>query len=371
LHLSNFVNFVLTLVLYFSVFQATLAKAPVVADTILVKGKVTILPPKTVQARLLKVGDQLIEDTSILTETKSVARLRFRDGSELTLGPNSKVVLTEMSHGDVSLVTLLKGKLRTKVEKTPKDTQGMNEGFINQNKFLLKTRSAAMGVRGTEFQTIYNPTNKVTSLLTFEGEVAMAKIDEKTSKTIDQLDDQKMVSQNVDVVRESNLTPTKVEAPQAHESNADVQHIQKILRKSEVSIVKVGQVSTSSDSLEKSTGPVKIHPVQFALLSKNNLFEEKAPEILKPQSLVEVPKSIDAIQDFPLENPSEIAQSVNKNDSIFRPGGVLDLETGLYISPDATAPFDEKPVSMWLLRDYALTVSKALLQKMISNPMKM
>ena len=33
-----------------------------------------------------------------------------------------------------------------------------------------------MGVRGTEFQAVYNPEGKTTSLVTFEGEVQLAKI---------------------------------------------------------------------------------------------------------------------------------------------------------------------------------------------------
>ena len=42
---------------------------------------------------------------------------------------------------------------------------------------FIKTKTAAMGVRGTDFTSIYNPSLQNTSVVTFEGDVRLAKID--------------------------------------------------------------------------------------------------------------------------------------------------------------------------------------------------
>ena len=72
-----------------------------------------------------------------------------------------------MKKNEVGIITLLKGKIRSKVKKTKAHSK---------NKFFVKTQNAALGVRGTDFQTIYNPENNVTNLLTFKGKVAMINV---------------------------------------------------------------------------------------------------------------------------------------------------------------------------------------------------
>ena len=48
---------------------------------------------------------------------------------------------------------------------------------VKDPKMIIKTRSAIMGVRGTTLGQ-YNPATNNTSLVTIEGEVAMAKVEE-------------------------------------------------------------------------------------------------------------------------------------------------------------------------------------------------
>src|SRR5690606_13003721 len=78
------------------------------------------------------------------------------------------------------LVSLLKGKMRSQI--VPDNT--------NNDKYIIRTRTAAMGVRGTDFQSTFNPENRATSLVTFKGQVAMARLDtpahelERTESTI-------------------------------------------------------------------------------------------------------------------------------------------------------------------------------------------
>ena len=60
------------------------------AKVILVRGKVTQLAPGELIARKVSKGEELKVDTSILTEKGSFVRLNLKDGSVLSLGPESK-----------------------------------------------------------------------------------------------------------------------------------------------------------------------------------------------------------------------------------------------------------------------------------------
>lgn len=148
-------------------FQSVMAvPRPDVAVVEKVRGTATLLVPGSLLARKISEGDKLKEDSSIVTGRGSFIRVRFIDNSILSLGPESKAVIIQVDQKAPSVVSLLKGKMRASVQPNA-------EG---KEKFYVKTRTAAMGVRGTEFQSIYNPENKITNLLTFSGEVAMVKL---------------------------------------------------------------------------------------------------------------------------------------------------------------------------------------------------
>jgi hypothetical protein len=163
--------FLLCLTIFF-LFSPQIYAKKVIAYVSKVRGHVTVLPPGAIKARRVIKNQKLYEDSSILTTAKSFVQVRYLDGSTLNLGPKSKIVLVELKKKTgVGVISLLKGKIRASIAK--RSAQNRN----GKNKFFVKTRSAALGVRGTVFQTTFNPQNDVTSLLTFEGKVAIAKID--------------------------------------------------------------------------------------------------------------------------------------------------------------------------------------------------
>ena len=85
----------------------------------------------------------------------------------MDLGPSSNFKLNQPEPDKPSMFSVLYGSLRAKVTKaTTGDT-----------KLMIKSGSTVMGVRGTDFQTTFNSTTAMTSMVTFEGAVAMAKID--------------------------------------------------------------------------------------------------------------------------------------------------------------------------------------------------
>ncbi|MCR9204447.1 MAG: FecR domain-containing protein, partial [Halobacteriovoraceae bacterium] len=180
-------SFLIVILLAFSL--PTLSKTRrLVAEVSLLRGKVSQLAPGERLARTLKVGDKVREDTSILTGDKSFVQIKYDDGSRTSLGPNSKIVVVKMDKKGNGVLNLLKGRVRNNVK----------QDYEGKKKFYVRTRNAALGVRGTEFETIYNSDSNLTSLLTYKGEVAMVKTKDNIDKSKTNLKKAKRVVRNFD-----------------------------------------------------------------------------------------------------------------------------------------------------------------------------
>ncbi len=296
-----------------------------IAEIVKLRGEASQLSPGARLARAVSLGDKLIEDTSILTGPKSFIKIKFIDDSEVNLGPESKIVITEMKKNSVGIISLLKGRIRTEVKK---DTSK------NSNKFFIKTRTAAMGVRGTDFQTIYNPDNKMTSLLTFTGEVAMAKVDEKTYKKLEDAPEQVVERNEVTKVPEIKEIPAK--------KLDEVQELNKILKSSTTVLVPPGQSSFSSESLKKTSLPVKISPIQLEALYKNHDLQEKTAVNVNLQQAADSMNFKPTLKTANQVAPAEGLYNAKTGDFAPKSGGFIDINTGLYVAPDSEAKLDEK-----------------------------
>lgn len=144
------------------------AKQVEVAKVIKVRGKATILYPGNHDVVTLKEGSSVYLDSSILTYKSSFVRLRYLDNSVINIAPNSKLVLDKASieKQNISVINLLMGRIRSHVKK---------ENKKNGIKLQVKTRSAVMGVRGTEFEAIHYPTAKRSTFITYSGKVEIEK----------------------------------------------------------------------------------------------------------------------------------------------------------------------------------------------------
>ncbi len=289
-----------------------------IATVAKVRGVVTVLQPGALTARKVRVGDKLYEDSSLLTHQKSFVRVKYLDGSILNLGPKSKMVLVELEKKtQVGVVSLLKGTLRASIQKKTTERE-------TKNKFFVKTRTAALGVRGTQFQTIFNPENEATSLVTFEGKVAMVKVDEKF------LAKQKLlvVDEEQEQLEEEKVDKLK----KAWNSNkVDAKSLDKVLASKETVVVKQGQYSGVTEGLEKTTLPVKISPKQFTVLYYNKEFSKIDPKKIKNT----IPQ---AEQSVPLEG----IKNDKTGDFAPRAGGYIDPETALYIPPKKDSKLNRK-----------------------------
>lgn len=291
----------------------------VIATVSKIRGVVTVLPPGAIHARKVLKGDKLYEDSSLLTTQRSFVQVRYTDGSTLNLGPKSKIVLVELKKkSGVGVVSLLKGKLRASIEKREESQR------TGKNKFYIKTRSAALGVRGTIFQTTYNPTNDATSLLTFEGQVAMAKVDDK----IIEKQAKEVVGDEAKQVQAESVEKTKKDWKN---NKVNSETMDKLLETKETVVVKQGQYSGVTEGLVKSSLPVKISPKQFTVLYHSKEFKNVDKNVTK--NLVK-----QANQEAPLEGMFD----KKTGDFAPRSGGFIDPATGLYVPPKKTSKLDTK-----------------------------
>ncbi|MBC7714463.1 MAG: FecR domain-containing protein [Rhizobacter sp.] len=138
----------------------------------------------------VKTDQSLPEGATLQTADKSFVKLLFIDKSQMNLGPNSQMVINAFPKKEAGIITLVKGQIRSQVTK---DYMEMDDK--NKSKLYIKTKTAAMGIRGTDFQVNYNPENQNTALITFEGKVAMAHIGkDNRNEQLDQGKLEKVVS---------------------------------------------------------------------------------------------------------------------------------------------------------------------------------
>jgi hypothetical protein len=239
-----------------------------IAEVVKVRGEVTQLSPGAKDARQVSIGDKLAEDTSILTGAKSFIKIKFLDESELNLGPESKIIISEMKKDSPGVISLLKGRMRTEVQKSTSS---------NENKFFVKTRTAAMGIRGTDFQTIYNPENKITSLLTYKGSVAMAKIDDSQYQKLEEIDQKESIL----VERKNSGKSVEIKNIPSDEIST-VSTLNKILSKKETVFVPPGQISLVNNIVKRTSLPIKISNLQLNALYKNTEYIEAGEKPIIP-----------------------------------------------------------------------------------------
>jgi hypothetical protein len=292
--------------------------APEGATVILIRGTV-----KTSDGKVLALKDTVKPGTTVKTEAKSFVKLLFADQSSMNVGPDTTLKIESTKPGDPSLVNLVGGQIRAKV------TKDLLKGNEEKEKLLIKTKTAAMGIRGTDFTVSFNNRNQVTTLITFEGSVAMIKAD-----------------------------PT--ESPMAALARAG----------DNVQMVGAGQFSGAQPDRDQASIPVKISPAQMESLKGNENFTglgEKSND--KPASMASpIPPGVDpknfssgaekslqsslgnlagnAGDSRPTDSsaaggpPPEGFYNAKTGEYAPRAGGFIDLATGLYLPPPPGSTFD-------------------------------
>lgn len=178
----------------------------------------------------VKADQSIPEGAVVQTAEKSFVKLLFIDKSQMNLGPNSQMIINAFPKKEAGIITLVKGQIRSQVTK---DYMEMDDK--SKSKLYIKTKTAAMGIRGTDFQVNFNPENQNTSLITFEGKVAMAHIGKD--------------------VRENNF---------------DQQNLESVVSSDKAVFVTQGQVSAVNLNVgERAMVPTKLGTQQIEALSEN------------------------------------------------------------------------------------------------------
>lgn len=126
----------------------------------------------------------LPEGSIIKTSDKSFVKLVFIDESTMSVGVNSIVKITSFPKDKAGILTLVRGQIRSKVTKDYMEIEDKNK-----SKLFIRTRSAAMGIRGTDFQVNFDDAIEETTLVTYEGRVAMNKLDnDQRERELNQVD---------------------------------------------------------------------------------------------------------------------------------------------------------------------------------------
>lgn len=264
-----------------------------------VRGTVTILAPGHLTASKVKKNDWLLEGSSIVTAEKSLIRLIFKDKSSMNIGPSSKIILNRLPKNKANVVNLLTGIIKANVQRQ----ENIGEDGKPKTKMLIKTRTAIMGVRGTKFQTTYNMVNNNTSLVTVEGNVAIAKLQKTESlpKSIKEFGKAHLETVE-DLELLVNNSPSVVEVP-------------------------AGRYSGVVDKVAHPTVPVKISPAQYNVLAKSMGSKHKAEDIMQMTDTDPDPKGF---------------EDLKKGKVAPKAGGILDFSTGIYVPPENSAKFDNK-----------------------------
>lgn len=295
----------LLLLIFFAISTGAFAKQQS-AFVLTVKGKATKLIPGSNKATLLKKGDLLPKDSSVLTYDKSFALIRLANGDRVSLGGNSKMIIESSGITKSSYIALLKGQLRSQVPASIKSK-------IKSKRFkaIIKTRHAAVGVRGTDFLIIYNPKNRIMTNLTFSGEVSVVKIKDR------------LLLPGVD----SKILGV-----------LDAQDYAAILNSSDAKNVKEGRMSGVYKSHDKASIPTKISPVQYLILKRNTTLDstKNIKRIVSGYTNKKV--YLDYLDDPP---PEGYFDSETKE---YAPvaGGYIDIDTGLYIQTVVNSSLDKK-----------------------------
>ena len=161
---------VVLVILSFQVGTLTSAQADVVGRLTQVEGKVDILRGGKLPATPVKMDDGVETGDVLRTKSLSKAQITFIDNSTLTISPESRVGIEAYMFDSTqnkrnAVVQLFQGLAQVAVSKIFKAAEP---------DFVVKTQTAIMGVRGTNFGVRIYPNSS--DVLNFEGLLQVGNI---------------------------------------------------------------------------------------------------------------------------------------------------------------------------------------------------
>jgi uncharacterized membrane protein YgcG len=157
-------------VLAFQVGSLTHAQADVVGRLTQVEGRVDLMRGGQLPATQVKVDDGVQPGDVLRTKSLSKAQITFIDNSTLTISPESRVGIEAYMFDSAqnkrnAVLQLFQGLAHVVVNKVLKSAEP---------DFVIKTHTAIMGIRGTEFGIRLHPNSS--TILNFEGLLQVGNI---------------------------------------------------------------------------------------------------------------------------------------------------------------------------------------------------
>ncbi len=193
---------------------------------------------------LLKKGSWVEQGAVVKTQPKSFIKLSFIDKSTVNIGPDSEMKIEKFSKNEAGVLNVISGKIRSQVSKN------YLEMDKNKSKLFVKSKSAVMGIRGTDFIFSTNKKTGASTAILFEGSVVFNKL----SKNDRKLDLESVVNKGY------RINP--------------------------------GQFSVSRLNLKRPTVPSKLSSKQFIALEKNKNFAKVKVDVKAPQRKSVVPPGL-------------------------------------------------------------------------------
>ncbi len=131
-----------------------------------VSGRVQVKIAKTGEIAPVLPNEEILPQDTIMTGPGGRAKLVMSDKNEITISPSSQVEIARYEAGEDGqrhvLLKLITGKIRAKVNQKydSKDSQ-----------FMIITRAAVSGVRGTDFAVDFDDEKNRAQVVTFSGDV--------------------------------------------------------------------------------------------------------------------------------------------------------------------------------------------------------
>lgn len=140
----------------------------------IVEGKVLI--QNTTEIKEAKVNSKILIGETVITDLNSRAKIVMSDRNVINIAANTKLKIekyTNTKEDKNVVLTLTQGSVRNDVE------QVYNEAESN---FEVHTPVAVIGVRGTQFITTYNQSEKTAEVTTLKGQVKFRRRLKENSK---------------------------------------------------------------------------------------------------------------------------------------------------------------------------------------------
>lgn len=156
--------------------SAAVAGAADVGRFTLVEGRVDLLKDGKLPAVAVKVGSPVGSGDVVRTKSMSRAQITFIDNSTLTISPESRIAIEEFVFDEAN----------NKRSAVLKIFQGLALAVVNkiikaeEPDFVVKTHTAIVGVRGTEFGMRLAPNSS--TILNFAGETQVGNIFPEVSR---------------------------------------------------------------------------------------------------------------------------------------------------------------------------------------------